>query len=128
MGTKILYQQINTTKSVEEIKSALKKAFQPLEGTLMGTSHGVTVIQGKKGLPYGFTADLRAETQIRQIAANRFEIECDLTTHLNTLGWICVILGPLGGGLPWIIPLLYLFVKPEKVYQPSLDQVAAVFA
>jgi hypothetical protein len=123
MGSRILYSQIVTDKSPDQIKEAIKIAFRSLGGTMLDTPTGIDIKQGTNGVSFGFAADLTASVNLRQVKENRYELECQLAWKLNGLSIACLVIGIFVFGILWIVPILYLFFNPESAYQQALNRV-----
>jgi hypothetical protein len=125
MGKKVLFSQVETTKSIPEIISAAKAAFRSVGGTVDDTLNGFIITQGKDGVSFDFTADLRCTLGVKEIKPERYEIECQITWGMNALSWICLVVGLFFHLIPWIIPILYLMVNPENSYQQAMNRIPA---
>jgi hypothetical protein len=123
MPSRTLYTQIVTEHSPDELKEAVRSAFRSLGGTMMDTPSGISVRQGVQGVSFAFTADVLAHVNLREIKENKYEIECQLNWSMNALSWICLVVGFFVLGILWIVPLLFLFLKPEEAYLQALNRV-----
>ncbi|HOU24642.1 MAG TPA: hypothetical protein PKW05_11665 [Anaerolineae bacterium] len=128
MGSRNLYLQIDTDKTPEQIKEAMKTAFRTLGGAMHDRPTGLEIRQGTNGVSFGFAADLTASVDLRQVKENRYEIECQLNWKLNGLSIACLVIGIFVFGILWIVPLLYLFFNPESAYQQALHRVQTYLA
>jgi len=120
MGSKTLYFQFETEKSLSEVRDAAIKAFTPLGGQIMKVGDGLRIIQGKEGVQFGFVADFEASVMIQETSPNHFEIVCNVNWKMNTFSWICLIIGIFAFGILWIFPLFSLFIDPSSQYNNSL--------
>ena len=123
MASRTLYTQIETEKSLVEVKEAVKTAFRSVGGSIQESSTGMLIKQGVNGVSFAFTADVAAQINVRQVKENRFEVECLINWSMNALSWICLVVGIFIFGILWIVPLLYLFVKPDEAYQQALNRI-----
>ena len=123
MGSRTLYQQIVTERSLEEVKEAVRTSFRSLGGTLIDTPGGISLKQGNQGVQFAFTADLMAYVNVREVKENKYELECQLKWTMNALSIICLVIGIFVFGVLWVVPLLYLFLKPDDAYQQALQRV-----
>jgi hypothetical protein len=123
MGSKTLYSQVVTEKSPDEIKKAMREAFRSLGGTMQETPSGIEIKQGVNGIDFTFAADFTAQVNLRHVKENKYEIECQIQWKLNALSIICLAVGIFVFGILWIVPILYLFIKPEDAYQQALHRV-----
>lgn len=123
MGSRTLYAQLVTEKPPHEIQEAIKTAFRSVGGIMQETPSGLDIKQGTNGVNFAFTADLWAHVGLRNIRENVYEIECTVQWKMNALSIICLIVGFFIFGILWIVPLLYLFVKPDDAYQQALYRV-----
>jgi hypothetical protein len=123
MGSRTLFSQIVTEKTPDEVKSAIITAFRSLGGTMENLPNGVTIKQGVNGVNFAFSADFTANIILRELKDKKFDIECSINWKMNMLSWICLIVGIFIFGILWIVPLLYLFIKPDDAYQAALHRV-----
>jgi hypothetical protein len=123
MGSKTLFTQVASEKSIDDVKVALKQAFQSVGGLMIESPRGIEIKQGVNGVSFAFAADVSAQVNIRQVNDRLYEIECTVSWKMSALSIICLIIGLFMFGILWIVPLLYLFVNPEFSYQQSLQRV-----
>jgi len=123
MGSKTLFTQVASEKSIDDVKVALKQAFQSVGGLMIESPRGIEINQGVNGVSFAFAADVSAQVNIRQVNDRLYEIECTVSWKMSALSIICLIVGLFMFGILWIVPLLYLFVNPEFSYQQSLQRV-----
>lgn len=117
MPSKMLYQVIETVKSLDEVSTALKNNSTILGGqTVQLSNNSLRIVNGKEGVQFGFSADFDATITVNPKPENRYEIISNITWKMNTLSWICFIVGFFVFGILWVIPLLYLFIDPSKAY------------
>lgn len=128
MGSRTLYAQVVTEKSADEVWNAVQTAFRSVGGTMQMTPSGVEIKQGVNGVSFAFSADITAQVNLRQVRDQVYEIECALQWKMNALSIICLVIGFFVLGILWIVPLLYLFVKPEEAYEQSLHRVQTYLA
>ena len=123
MGSRTLYAQVVTEKSPDEIKEAIKNAFRSVGGTMQETPSGIEIKQGVSGVSFAFSADFTAQVNLRHVKEKVYEIECAIQWKLSALSIICLVVGFFIFGILWIVPVLYLFIKPEDAYQQALHRV-----
>jgi hypothetical protein len=123
MGSRNLYEQVVTEKSPDEIKEAIKTAFRSVGGTMQETPSGVEIRQGVNGVSFAFSADFKAQVNLRQVKEKAYEIECAIQWKLNALSIICLVVGFFVFGILWIVPALFLFIRPEDAYGQALHRV-----
>lgn len=123
MGSRTLYAQVTTDKSPDEIKAAIRNAFRAVGGTMQETPSGIEIKQGVNGVSFAFSADFTTQVNLRQVKEKMYEIECAIQWKLNALSIICLVVGFFVFGILWIVPILYLFIKPDDVYQQALHRV-----
>jgi len=123
MGSSNLYTQVTTSKTPEEIKEGMRTAFRSLGGAMEETPTGFAIKQGAQGVSFAFTADIKADVNLRHVSENRYEVECLVNWKMNALSWICFLIGFFIFGILWIVPILYLFVRPTEAYQQALNRV-----
>jgi hypothetical protein len=123
MGSTTLYMQMNTEKSPEEINAAIRQAFSSVGGTIQTTPTGIEVKQGANGISFAFAADFNAQVDLRHVKEDKYEIQCSIQWKLNALSIICLVVGIFVLGILWIVPILYLFIKPDNAYQQALHRV-----
>jgi len=120
MGSKMVFYQLETQESLEEVKMAAIKALTPLGGQIMPYGNGLQIINGKNGVQFGWTADFTSTLNINEIKPGKFDLNCEISWKMNTTTIICLVVGFFVFGILWVIPILYLFVDPTRVYQNSL--------
>lgn len=122
MGSKLLFHQFQTEKPEEEIKKAMLMAFRSVGGTLQTTPTGLYILQGNNGVNYSFAADFESIVNLRKVKDDLYEIECVINWKMNTLSWICLIVGFFVFGILWIVPVLYLLINPDMPYQQAMHR------
>jgi hypothetical protein len=120
MGSKTLFFQIESPQPIAEIQEAAIRAFMPLGGQIMKMGNGLEITQGKEGVQFGFSADFDASLMIREDSPQHFELMCTVNWKMNSLSWVCLIVGIFVFGILWIIPLLSLFIDPSGVYNRTM--------
>ena len=120
MGSKTLFFQLESPKSVSEVQEAAQKAFIPLGGQIIKIGDGLQITQGKEGVQFGFSADFEATLIIREASPQHYELMCTVNWKMNSLSWICLIVGIFIFGILWIIPILSLFIDPSSAYNKAL--------
>lgn len=117
MPSKLLYQIIETDKTLDEVSAALKNNAMTLGVEAVQLSNNsIRIVNGKEGVQFGFAADFDATITVNQKPENRYEVLSNITWKMNTLSWICLIVGLFVFGILWVIPLLFLFIDPSKAY------------
>lgn len=113
----MLFNVINSEKPNEEIILAIQKSAVVLGGQIVRLNENtLRIVNGKEGVQFGFAADLEATINIAQKPENRYEVVSNINWKMNTLSWVCLIVGLFVFGILWVIPLLYLFIDPAKAY------------
>ncbi|MDK2980370.1 MAG: hypothetical protein PWQ55_717 [Chloroflexota bacterium] len=120
MGSKIVFYQIETEKSVEEIRDAAQKAFYSLGGQTTPLGTGLQIIQGKNNVQFGFAADFDAIFSINTVGPKKYSLNCTINWKMSGATIACLIIGFFVFGILWIVPLLYLFIDPSQQYQNAL--------
>lgn len=120
MGSKILYTQVKTSASLEQVVDNLAQCLLPLGGAIAKSSNTVQLEGGKEGVQFGFTADFSSQAVVQQTDNNTFNITMNVQWKMSTLTIICLIVGIFVFGILWIVPLLFLFVDPSTVYNNYL--------
>ena len=123
MTTKILYGELITNKTIEEVKVAVKKSFQIVGGEIQDTESGIQIIKGTNQVKYAFTTmKFYALLNINQISEGKYEIACKINW---TLHWFHLFMFIWGFGLiiTWIYNILYFLVNPTPIYQQAIDRV-----
>jgi len=123
MGSTTLYMQVSTEKSPDEIKEAIKTAFNSVGGVVQTTPTGIEIKQGVNGISFAFAASFTAQVNLRHVKEDKYEIECLIQWKLNALSIMCLVVGFFVLGILWIVPILYLFIRPEDAYQQALHRV-----
>lgn len=132
MGSKILFNVINSDRSAEEIVAAIQKSAMLLGGQVIRLNDTtLRIVNGKEGVQFGFSADFEATININPKPENRYEVISNVSWKMNTLSWVCFIVGFFVFGILWIIPLLHLFIDPSKNYNNIIfmaaNQIGAQF-
>lgn len=120
MGTKVLFTQVHTSASLEQVVNTLAQVVTPLGGTVTKLNNTLLINGGKEGVQFGFAADFDSQTIVQQTAANSYNVTTNIHWKMNTLTIICLIVGIFVFGILWVIPLLYLFIDPTTAYNNSL--------
>lgn len=120
MGSKVLFTQVHTNASLEQVIDTLSQTVTPLGGIVTKLNNTLHINGGKEGVQFGFAADFDSQTIVQQTAADSYNITMNIHWKMNTLTIICLILGIFVFGILWIIPLLYLFIDPTTAYNNSL--------
>jgi len=121
MGSKMLYQSFETERSQEEIMAALGKGLMFLGGQVSKIGNNtIMVVNGKEGIQFGFAADFESTITVNPKGERKFEVICNISWKMNTLAWICLIVGIFVFGILWIVPLLYLFIDPTSSYNKAI--------
>lgn len=120
MGSKLVFYQLETDKSMDEVKQAAVRAFTMLGGQVKPFGAGLQIIEGKNGVQFGFAADFDALFTINESKPGKYDLSCAVNWKMNTTTIICLVVGIFVFGILWIIPLLYLFIDPSQVYQTTL--------
>lgn len=76
MGSKTLFTQVASEKSIDDVKVALKQAFQSVGELMIESPRGIEIKQGVNGVSFAFAADVSAQVNIRQVNDWLYEIEC----------------------------------------------------
>ena len=126
MGSKTLFFQIETKKSLAEIQEAATRAFMPLGGQIMKVGTGLNIKQGKEGVQFGFAADFDATLMIRESSPEHYELMCTVNWKMNTLSIVCLVVGIFVLGVLWIIPILGMFIDPSSAYNKALYTIPAI--
>jgi hypothetical protein len=122
MGSKTIFLNLDTDKSMDEVKTATQKALMMMGGTIQNRGDGFQHLQAKNGINFSFAADFDTFVSIREIKPGKYELLLNANWKPNVLFWVCLIAG-FFLGLPWIINILYLFIDPTSAYQNSLYHV-----
>jgi hypothetical protein len=120
MGSKTVFYQFQTTKSLSEVQDATSRALIPLGGQITRYGTGFQINQGKNGVQFSFSADFDAVVNITQQSQDKYEIICNIHWKMNALSILCLIIGLFVFGILWVIPLLSLFIDPSQAYQNAL--------
>jgi hypothetical protein len=120
MGSKVLFTQVHTSASLEQVVDTLAQTVTPLGGTVAKLNDTLQINGGKEGVQFGFAADFDSQTIVQKTAADTYNITMNIHWKMNTLTIICLIVGFFVFGILWIIPLLYLFIDPTTAYNNSL--------
>jgi hypothetical protein len=126
MGSKTLFFQLESQKSLAEVQEAASRAFMPLGGQIMQMGSGLEIKQGKQGVQFGFAADFDASLMTRESSPQHYELMCTVNWKMNALSWVCLVVGLFAFGILWIIPLLTLFIDPSGAYNTALYSVPAL--
>ncbi len=116
MGSKILYTQVRTSASLEQVVDSLAQCLLPLGGAISKSNNVVQLEGGKEGVQFGFTADFSSHAVVQLSGTDTFNITMNIQWKMNTLTIICLIVGVFSAGILWIVPLLFFFVDPASVY------------
>jgi hypothetical protein len=124
VGNKYLTAFIETSRPLPQIKANIANILRAVGGTIYSTPAGFQINDGTYGTQMSITARLVAQIAIHPVKENRYEIQVWLNWTWSTLMWIVLILGVIGGGLPWLMLILYLFFDPAPAYQQALYRIA----
>lgn len=117
MGSKMLYHVLYSDKPLEEIVSTIAKNSTILGGQITRLSeNSIKILNGKENVQFGFAADFDSVITVNPVENQRYDVMCNISWKMNTLSWICFIVGFFVFGILWVIPLLYLFIDPTKTY------------
>lgn len=125
MGSRVLYTNLISSASVEEVVDTLSTIVTPLGGTSSIINNTLLIHDGKEGVQFGFTADFDSQIIVQQTAEDSYNIITNIRWKMNTLTIICLIVGFFVFGILWIIPLLYLFIDPSLPYNNCLNLLQA---
>lgn len=120
MGNKTVFYQVDSDKSLEEVKVATQKALSMMGGMILDRGDGFQINQANKNINFSFTADFETFVSIRESKPGKYDILVSASWKPNALFWICLIVGFFIFGILWIVPLLYLFIDPTSAYQQAL--------
>ena len=120
MGSKMVFYQFESDKSIEEVREAAIKAFTPLGGQISPLGNGLKIKDGKNGVQFGFAADFDATFSINESKPGKFDLNCSINWKMSTVSIICLVVGLFVFGILWIVPILFLFIDPSQVYQNAL--------
>lgn len=123
MGSKTIFHQLETTRSLDEVKGALQKTLTLMGGTVLNRGDGFQVTQAKNGINFAFSADFDTFVSVRESKPGTYEILVNANWKPNSVFWVCLIVGFFIFGILWIVPLLYLFIDPTPAYQQALFSV-----
>lgn len=127
MGNKTIFYTLETDKSLSEVKEATKRSLMFLGGTLYEQGDTFQIKQGANGVNFAFTANIEAVINLRQSTPGKYEFFGTLNWSPNAMFWICLIAGFVIV-IPWLIPLLYLFIEPSNAYQQALFRVQGMLS
>ena len=126
MGSKTLYYQVSTDRSLEAVQGAVRQSFGLLGGSILPREDGFEVVQGTQGVQFAFTADFSGYVNIVHAEPGKYDIMCTVNWKPNTVFWICLVIGFFVFGILWIIPLLFLFIDPTSAYQQALLRIQSL--
>ncbi len=116
MGTRILYQVIETDKSPEEVRQAALASHRPIGGYQQLTSEGFNIRQGINGIGQGSFVNLVASVSIRKAKENTYNLQTYLNWNASSQTiWFIF--------LCWPVACLYFLFDPTPNYQYALDQI-----
>ena len=118
MGSKIVIHQIESKKSMNDVRNAAIKAFTPLGGQISPLEDGLQIVQGKNNIQFGFAADFDAILNIVETKPEKFALNCTVNWKMSGTTIACLVIGFFVFGILWIVPLLYLFIDPK----PSISK------
>ena len=123
MAAKTLYQQVTTSKNLDELKQTAMEAFRSVGGTMQETLDGFQIKQGVNGVNFAFTAKMDANVRLREIKPNeKYEIECLINWSPSVVVWVCLLIGLFVLGALWLVAALYLFINPGEAYMQALNR------
>jgi hypothetical protein len=120
MGSKTIFHQLESDKTLDEVKMATQKSLMMMGGTVQPRGDGFQLLQANTGINFAFTADFDTFVSIRESKPGKFEILVNANWKPNVLFWICLIVGFFIFGILWIVPILYFFIDPTSAYQQAL--------
>jgi len=120
MGSKTIFHQLESDKTLDEVKMATQKALMMMGGTVQPRGDGFQLLQATSGINYAFAAEFDSFVSIRESKPGKFEILVNANWKPNVLFWACLIIGFFIFGILWIVPILYLFIDPTSAYQQAL--------
>jgi hypothetical protein len=120
MGSKTIFHQLESNKTLDEVKVATQKALMMMGGTVQPRGDGFQLLQANNGINYAFAAEFDTFVSIRESKPGKFEILVNANWKPNVLFWICLVVGFFIFGILWIVPILYLFIDPTSAYQQAL--------
>lgn len=123
MGSKMVFYQFDSEKSIDEVREAAIKAFTPLGGQIAPLGNGLIIKDGKEGVQFGFAANFEATISITESKPGKFNLNCAINWKMSTLTIVCLVVGIFVFGILWVVPLLFLFIDPSQVYQNALISV-----
>jgi hypothetical protein len=120
MGSKYVNAYIETTKTRDQLKADVLQMLRSLGGTLYSVPNGYRLVGGTYGTQMSFTSTLTADAIVQPIKENKYEVQIFLSWTWSSIMSVILIFGILGGGLPWLFLILYLFFDPAPAYQQAL--------
>lgn len=120
MGSKILYTQVRTSASLEQVVDTFAQCLIPLGGTIAKFNNTLQLDNAKEGVQFGFAADFNSQAVVQQSAENTYNITMNIQWKMSTLTIICLIVGFFVFGILWVVPLLYMFIDPSSTYNNYL--------
>lgn len=122
MGTRYLYQRVNTSLPPAKVQEIAAQIFRSSGGMVHLKSTGILVINGKTGTSFGFTANFTANLVMTQVNENSYDLQLYMSWGWSDLMWVFLLIGFLLGGLPWLFIILYFVFDPQSLYQQLLNQ------
>ena len=120
MGSATVGVTINSSLTQDQVIDGLGASLRSLGGLVTRTPTGVIITDGALGVNFAFTARTQAQIDVRQIAADRFEVTGNLHWSPAAVVWICLVVGFFIFGILWLVGLFYLFYNPSQAYQGAL--------
>jgi hypothetical protein len=124
MTTKILYGELLTDKTIEEVRQAVRSSFEIVGGEIQDTPSGVLILKGTNQVPMTFTTmNFHSTVDVAPVATGKYSLVC-------TIKWlphwfhIIMLVGGFAAVIPWLYNILFFFVKPVSIYKQALDRVA----
>lgn len=120
MGSKVLFTQVHTSATIDQVVDALFQTLTSLGGIITKQNNTLLIDGGKEGVQFGFSADFDSQTIVQQMSPDSYNITMNIHWKMNTLTIICLVVGAFVFGILWIVPLLYLFIDPTNAYNNCL--------
>jgi hypothetical protein len=114
---------VESSKPHKQLKDDAARMFQSLGGRIYETPVGFQIVGGTYGTSMSITANLTANVVVQQFKENKYEIQVSMNWNWSTLMWVVLVLGILGGGIPWLILIFYLFFDPAPAYNQVLYRI-----
>jgi len=121
MGSKMVYHRIQSQKTLPEVREAVKRSLMFLGGSVFDAGNGFRLTQGTNGVNFAFAANFDALVDIRESQPGNYDITANVTWSPNAVFWIGLVSG-FFLVIPWIVPILFLFIDPTSAYQQAFFQ------